>query len=342
MKHLLSILLLSTVPLGAAEILTLKNGDQRTGDIVSVDDRTVRLRVALTSGGAAQATATVSLNRADLASIRFAPDAALEDRLQRASPSDAPALERDWEKARLWLEMPESPAGRIALALGNAWLRSGKKADAQRALELVSQVEKSSWRSEDRTRAREARLRAMVASGRAADAVDEATKLAEETEDPEILIEANLIRAQASERQLRKFLQENPRWMEDELVIDERHRLHAQTLDLYLYPALFHGTDLGRAARGLWGAIEVHRLAGDWPNAVETARDLAMFYPSTPEAALANDFLASLPPAQRDLDAEAAARQELATATSSPQPTPTPEVSSEKPKKKKKPTNQKP
>lgn len=335
MKSFLSILLLSTAPLGGTEILTLKNGEQRTGDIVSVDDRTVRLRVVLTSGGAAQATATVSLNRADLANIRFAPDAALEDRLQRASPNDAPALEQDWEKARLWLEMPESPAGSIALALGNAWLRTGKKADARRALDLVSLVEKSSWRVEDRTRAREVRLRAMVASGRAADAVDEATKLAEETEDPEILIEANLIRAQASERQLRTFLQENPRWMEDEFVIDERHRLHARTLDLYLYPALFHGTDLARAARGLWGAIEVHRLAGDWPNAVETARDLAQFYPSTPEAALANDFLASLPPDMRALDAEAAARQELAS--SSPQPTPTPESPTEKPKKKKKP-----
>ena len=299
MKHHLAILLLATVPLGAAEVLTLKNGEQRSGDIVSMDDRTIRLRVALNSRSSTQATATVSLNRADLASIRFAPDAALEERLQRASANDAPALEQDWDKARLWLEMPESPAGCIALALGNAWLRSGKKADAQRALDLVSLVEKSSWRPDDRTRAREVRLRAMVASGRAADAVDEATKLAEETEDPEILIEANLIRAQASERQLRKFLQENPRWMEDEYVIDERHRLHAQTLDLYLYPALFHGTDLARGARGLWGAIEVHRLAGDWPNAIETARDLVTFYPSTPEAALANDFLASLPAEHR-------------------------------------------
>jgi tetratricopeptide (TPR) repeat protein len=218
------------------------------------------------------------------------------------------------------------------------WVKSKDPTKATQALELFNRIEAKSWRDEDKARAKQGRLRAMLALGRAEEAVEQAQKLAEQSEDHEILIEAKNIMAQAAEKDLRNFLEENPRWEMDSNVIEERHRLYNRVLELYLYPALFFGSDAERSACGLWGAAGIYRLSNQTNLAIETARDIVTLYPDSPEATPAKQYLASLKPEELASDFEAEARKELQEGmTKSPDPTPepTPEPASNKTSKKK-------
>lgn len=342
MKRTLLILIAAICVAQAQDVLEMKTGNRRAGKIVSFDERFIRLELDIPSeGGAApQSVASIALPRGDVLSIDFALDTQRDAAIHSAAISDIPALEADWIIFKPWLEMPRSPSGSIACALGNALLATKERKNADRALELFTLVEEKSWQAWDKARAREGRLRAMTATGKAAEAIKEAKALAEETEDPEILIEANYLLAQAAEKELGEFLKENPRWDIDTNVIDHRHRLHNRVLELYLYPSLFFGTNNEKAARGLWGAIGIYRASGEERLAIETSRDILAFYPKTPEAEQARTYLASLKPEQLAADPEAEARKEMPEsppAESSPPPQKAAKPAKEKKKKPKNP-----
>ena len=76
----------------------------------------------------------------------------------------------------------------------------------------------------------------------------------------------------------------------------ERNRLLNETLDLALYPFLFHGTSREQAAKGLWLARDAHLLAGDTDAAREVATDIIVLYPQTRHAAPAREALQKKPP----------------------------------------------
>ncbi|MFM8365461.1 MAG: hypothetical protein ACKOAS_09955 [Verrucomicrobiota bacterium] len=327
MKRLAATLLLA-FPLfvGAQDVLLLKNGDRRSGDIISADDTTIRLRVPLGDGtlpGAA--TASVGIPRADVESIEFKADPEREARLRTATPASIFQVEIDWKRQEPWLAFPRSPAGSIGCRLGELLLDSKDPAKAATAIDLFTLIEEKSWSDQDKARAKQGRLRAMVATGRALEAIEQAKQLAQETEDPQILIEANYIMAQAAEKDLRAFLDENPRWDIDSNVIDQRHELYNKALELYLYPALFHGSDNVRAARGLWGATAIHKMSAANANeagntslaktqtalAIELARDITTLHPDTAEAKLAQEYLDGLPPEDLASDFEAQARKDM-------------------------------
>ena len=354
-----TILLLASALLASAQdVLLLKSGESRSGEIISADETTIRLRVPLggdsTSPGAGTAMATVGIPRDNVESIEFQADPEREARLRTATASTLFQVEIDWKRQEPWLSFPRSPAGAIGCRLADLLLQTKDPAKAAAAYDLFTLIEQKSWSDQDKTRAKQGRLRAMVATGRAAEAIEQAKILAQETEDPEILIEANYILAQAGEKDLRAFLEENPRWDMDPNVIDQRHALYNTALELYLYPALFHGSDNIRAARGLWGAASIHRLSASNAEearnaplaktqiglAIETARDITTLHPQTPEAKLAQEFLAALTPEQLASDLEAEARQEMQDGISdSPAPaaatTPSESTESEPPPKKK-------
>ena len=346
MKHALLILLASSLVCHAGDVLELKNGQRRPGKILSTDEKFIRLEIEVANPSAQVPPPMVSaaIPRADVQAINFAAAPDREAVVRSAGVQDIPALEAYWSKFSPWLEMPRSPAGSIACALGNALLATKERRQADRALELFTLVEEKSWQDSDKARAREGRLRAMTATGKAAQAIEEAKTLAAETEDPEILIEANYLMAQATAKELQSFLKENPRWNIDSSVIDERHRLYNSALALYLYTSLFFGTNNEKAARGLWGAVGIYQLCGDQQLAIETSRDVVAFYPTTPDAALAKAYLASLSPEKLATDWEAEGKKEMQEDTSqkppAPEVSPTPEESPKPAKeKKKKPKN---
>jgi hypothetical protein len=338
-KTAITFLLATALAATAQDVLLLKNGDRRAGEIISADATTVRLRVSLGGPalpGAGAAMATVGIPRADIDAIEFKADPTREERLRSATPDRIPEIEADWKRLQPWLDFPRSQAGAIGCKLGELMLLTKDPAKSASALELFTLIEKQSWSDQDKARAKQGRLRAMVATGCATEAIDQAKQLAAESEDPEILIEANYIMAQSADKDLKTFLEENPRWEQDSTVIDRRHELYNRVLELYLYPALFYGSDNERAARGLWGAVGVYRASNQLPLAIETSRDIDILYPSTTEAKLAQDFLATLKADQLATDFEAEARKELEEGmTKSPAstPEPTPEPDSQKPAK---------
>ncbi len=338
-KAAITFLFATALAATAQDVLLLKNGDRRAGEILSADATTVRLRVPLGGPalpGAGAAMATVGIPRADIDAIEFKADPNREERLRSATPDRISEVEADWKRLQPWIDFPRSQAGAIGCKLGELMLLTKDPAKSASALELFTLIEQKSWSDADKARAKQGRLRAMVATGRATEAIEQAQQLAAETEDPEILIEANYIMAQSADKDLKTFLEENPRWEQDATVIDRRHELYNRVLELYLYPALFYGSDNERAARGLWGAVGVYRASNQLPLAIETSRDIAILYPATTEAKLAQDFLATLKPDQLATDFEAEARKELEEGmTKSPAstPEPTPEPDSQKPAK---------
>lgn len=312
----------------ARDVVMLADGTRRAGGIAGFDGNIVRLRVALpgalvaSAGGSA--TATVSIPLGDIESIEFWESPERSALLREAGVSQLLDVELEWIRMRPWLGVPRSAAAAIGCTFGELLLARGSAEDVATAFELFRGIEGGAWKEADRMRAKQGRLRAMVASGSASEAVAEAEKIAEEFEDPVILIEAHHIMARAMADELEAFLKENPRWNEDTRVIDDggtrvidqRHKLHRRALELFLYPALFYGADSAKAARGLWGAVGIHRLGGDEVKAMETARDIVQLYPATPEAKHAAEFLSSLPPELCERDAAKEALEEMASAAS--------------------------
>lgn len=303
-------LFLATSLTMAADVVFMEDGTRRSGNVLP-DKSPTSLILEITLPPPANrpdlppATSRVSIPLDKIRHIEFGREENLEKAIQSAN---LPLLEATWEKWRAWLKIPRSPAPQVALALAEARLKAG---NPTAAFSLFQQVEAEAWDLAARELARPGRLRALIAQGRAEEAVAEAAELAKISEDPAVLIEANHIRAQAAEASLRKLLEDNPRWQEDIFVIPERDRLYHLALDLYLSPALFHGEQSAAAARGLWGAIGILKLAGDLEPARELARDILSLYPSQPEARLASEFLAQLPEDVRSADPEKEAREEL-------------------------------
>ncbi len=297
----------------ALDTIFLLRGEKMAAKVVGIEGPNIRVQRALPPlpGAPASATpvfATVSIARAEVDRIEFAPDEARDRKLAEATVAQIPEIELLWKRHEAWLAVPKSPAGSIGLAYGDLLLRSGDPANATKALALFRQIETTTWNDDNLMLAKQGRLRAMVATGNAKDAVKEAAELAKLSEDPAVLVEANYILAEAADKGLRKLIAENPRWEEDVFVIPERHRLYNDALDLYLHPYLFFGSETDAAARGLWGATGVYEFTGDPAHAAELARDLVAIYPGTKYATLAQKFLDGLPAEIRQQDNEKEAR----------------------------------
>lgn len=277
-------------------------GTRQVGRVIGADRESVKLQLAVGAAGAA----TVTVPKAQIDRIEFAPSEAREKLLGDPN-AGAAALGGEWRRWGAFLDVPKSPAPELANACAFALLRENKP---EEALALFQQVEAGAWSDEARKEARQGRLRAMVACGKAADAVSEAEALAKESNDPEVLIEATFILAEADFAQLQKLQEENPRWQEDVFIRPARQRLYEAALDRYLHPYLFFGSDAEAASRGLWGAVRVHRFNGDDANAIESARDIVMLYPDTPYAQLSQEYLNGLPEELKKQDREKEAQDE--------------------------------
>ncbi len=301
----------------APDTVFLTSGEKSSGKLIGIDAQNVRLQKPLapppgTPASAPPMSATVAIPLSVIEHVEFAGDDARDARLARATPDQVTDIGGLWLLAEPWLALPKSQAGRIGTVYGDLLLRSGTPDNAARALEVFTRIEEGSWSDEDVAHARQGRLRAMVATGRAGEAVAEAQELAKVSEDPAVLVEAKYILAEAADKGLRKLIEDNPRWEQDVFVIPERHRLYHEALDLYLFPYLFFGSETEPAARGLWGAAGVYQFTGETAQAVECARDLAAIYPETRYAVQARQFLDRLPKEAKQQDNEQEARQEAA------------------------------
>ncbi|HEY5813912.1 MAG TPA: hypothetical protein VIT23_14805 [Terrimicrobiaceae bacterium] len=282
------------------DTIFLNHGEKFVGKITSFDGKNIRLQRSLPPAvgspvDGAPIVASVTVSRAYVKQVEFCHDQARDEKLSGAMAATTTELEALWKEALPWLTIPRSPAGEIGLSYANVLLSGGNFENGEKALRIFKMIEADAWSGEVVTRAREGRLRAMMVTGSAQEAIDEAREIERTTNDPAVLLEAKFILAQAAEKALRSFVTENPRWQEDPFAIPQRNRLYEEALELYLYPSLFFGSEIDPAARGLWGAVEVFRFAGDLRQAIEASRDLVTIYPETSHAKQALAFLKTVP-----------------------------------------------
>jgi hypothetical protein len=295
------------------DTIFLRQGEAIAGRIGGFDGRTIRLRRFLQplSGTASQSEpvcVSVTVQVSHVERVEFCSDEARDRKLREATTANMSEIEALWRETFLWLSIPKSPAGEIGLRYGDLLLSAGGFARAEKALEIFKIIEASSWSQGAKAGARQGRLRAMIATGHAQEAIAEAEDIVRTAEDPSVLIEAKFILAQTAHRALEKFVTDNPRWKEDPFAIPERNRLYDRALALYLYPALFFGSETNSAARGLWGALEIYRSAGDLEQALEVSYDLVSMYPETVHAKQAQALIEARADSLRKQDNEAQIR----------------------------------
>jgi hypothetical protein len=291
-------------PQSEQDTIFLRQGEALAGKIVGFDGRIVRLERFLphlqgTSPDAPPVVALVTLSISHIERVEFSSDE-VPDRKFRSATANMPEMKALWEKAAVWLSVPKSRVAEIGLCYGNLLLNAGDGASASRALEIFKIVETTSWSEDAKIRARQGRLRAMIATNSAQEAIREAQEIGRTSADPTVLIEAKYILAQAAHRAFDQFVAENPRWHNDPFAIPERNRLYEEVLQLYLYPALFFGSESEAASRGLWAVAQICQSAGDLKEALEVSRDLVFIYPETSYAQRAAAFINSLPDAVKN------------------------------------------
>ncbi len=290
--HAILSLLLLLVSVGSGQDTIYRaNGTKQSARVVGLDERQIRLEVILVPG---QSPATITVPRTEVAQVDFAESEEERRLLKAGSEADPASIARWWKAREPFLGFPNSNAGAFGLAFAQQLLKgAGHGAEA---LALFEHLEKADWNEARRDAAGRGKLVALIAVGRAAEAVEQAKHLAINAEDPATLIEAKYVLAQGAFQELRKLLEDNPRWEEDDNVRPERHRLYHETIDYFLYPFLFYGAEQAPAARGLAGAMEFFVFVKEPVRAVEIARDLTVLYPGTSEAKAAAQFLTAHPP----------------------------------------------
>jgi len=311
---LLALFLTAKAGAQTADTLVLTTGERRAGRVLAVDAQGFSVEVQIVAG---QPPGTMRVPRNQVAHVEFAPDSTRDAFIARGTAAQLPQLAAYWQRLELFLPVAKSPAARLGLRYAGVLLGTKDPANAAKGLALFTRIETDAWNSDDRAAARQGRLRGLIATGQTEAAVKEARELVQTATAPDVLIEAKYILARAADETLRKLVEENPRWEEDDRVRPERHRLYHEALDLYLYPLLFHGARTEAAARGLWQLVALYRFTGEPQLALETARDIASLFPETEPAKPAAAWIATLSAEQRAVDFEKEAKATFAKPTPS-------------------------
>ena len=289
-------------PQSGQDTIFLRQGEAIAGRVTGFDGRGIRLQRFLpplqgAPANAAPVFASVTVPVSHVDRVEFSSDEVPDQKLRSATAVNISEIKALWDEALVWLSIPKSRAAEIGLCYGYLLLNFGDLASGRHALEIFKIIESSSWSESAKIRARQGRLRAMIATNRTQEAIAEAEEIARTAADPAILIEAKSILAQAAHRAFNQFVADNPRWKEDPFAIPERNRLYDEVLQLHLYPALFFGSEIQAASRGLWNVVEICQSAGDLKQALEASRDLLFIYPETNYAKQAAAFIDNLPDA---------------------------------------------
>lgn len=278
------------------DVVHLQDGRALHGRLDRLASHEIVLVETLPGG---RGTARRSLLPDDIRFIDFAALPGETEALADPAQQERRLLEL-WQEKSVHLGRPASNAGVIGLALVRECLRRKDPLLAERALRIGDLVAREDWDQRRRSEARRGCLRALLQLRRLDEAVAEAQRVARSEDDPDLLLEAGLVLAQAEFERLRQFEAEHPRWRDDEAHTAERTRLYHRTLDLFLRLPLFHGSAEERAAEALWGAVQVHRFAGETEAANDRHQDLLALYPNTAAATRAKQTPPTAPPPSSD------------------------------------------
>jgi len=190
------------------------------------------------------------------------------------------ALKNAWDAQYGNLHRPRSRTAKYGIAYADALLKKDGEYSQKTALEIFDRILDRAWLDEDKATARQGRLRSLIRLGDLDRAFKDAAIYAKETEDPAILIEVKYLQAKVEFAQFQKIVEENPRWEEDDEIRPRRNELYHSSVDQFLWPFLFHGTQEESSVRGLRAAAEVYRSAGETELEKACLKDLEQLYPN--------------------------------------------------------------
>ena len=282
------LLLLLTAPLVIADTVTLLGGERKNGRILGMEGQTLVLSAQPVPG---LPHVELRLPTSRLAALEFHADPSREEFLQSAGQEQIVEVGLLWERFAPLLSLPGAPSARIGLRHGLLLLGANQREGRGDALALFERIARGAPLPAEREAAKQGVLRCLLAEGHWERAETEAGCISKTVCGTPLLAEARLTLGLVQAARLRAFLEDNPRWREDDFILPEWDRLQASALDGLLGAALLPGVPGELAARGLRAAMDVHALAGDTVRARMVAQDLAAFYAGTGEAAAALEWL---------------------------------------------------
>lgn len=276
-------------PAASLDTLFLSTGTSVPCRVLETTESAVKIEYRSPTDGKMQ---TREVPWTDILRIDFAMDD--EFHALVTSPSALLPMLARWEKVKGLLSRRSHPAGDLGLAIARTALSSPDQAHRQQALDICGQVELNDWNTDRRDQARWVRVQLLAGLGLAKDAITEARVIAnDELVAPTVAMQANLFIGRSEFQSLKKLEEENPLWLEDDLVRPERDQLFHAALDHFLKPSLFQGSLEAPATEGLWGALQLFVFDQDVSSAAERARDLIKLYPASGAAKQAQAFLSS-------------------------------------------------
>ncbi len=285
---------LCALPLPAQDRVHLKDGRVAQGRLLNLAKPLISMELQL-PGVRGSAKREFDAGLVDF--IDFAPLPGEAEALANpAEPKQQDVLLQLWQQKSVHLPWPANNAGDIGLALADQLLKKTEPELIERAFRIYSLVEKDDWDNARRAKAKTGRLRSLIGLKRIDEAIKEAQIVARESEDPAVLIEAQIVIANADFEKLKRFDLDHPRWDQDDELTEERTQLYQQVLDQFLHTPLFHGSVEDRSAEALWQVVQVHQYNQEALPALERARDLVQLYPKTPQAAQAQNLLGPTEP----------------------------------------------
>lgn len=289
------LLLVLPISVSARDVIYLKDGRSVACEVTTITDTSLTFEITVKLNNGQQASSKRTVDPALVDYIEFSPIGVERAFLEGADDLTAEDLVDTWDKLRLHLGRARSNAGKIGIAYADALLTTDGEYHQRQALSVFDKVRAESWSEEDQMNAWQGRLRALIAMGDLEQALVESKEIAAQTDDPSAIIESTYLLAMADFERLKALEEENPRWMEDDLVLPERNALYHSTVDQLLWPFLFHGTREAVSARGLFAAAAVHQFAEKLDDASACLDDILALYPETKFAAQAEEKLGDPP-----------------------------------------------
>ncbi|MBU6300389.1 MAG: hypothetical protein KGS60_02450 [Verrucomicrobia bacterium] len=229
--------------------------------------------------------------------IRFGLSMGERQLIAEAKPESIPALRVFWEARRLTLGIAGSNVGDFGLALARALRQEEAFADA---LAIAREIARGDHDPSRKGRAlQESETLDFIQFLRTAKPVEiekRAWSLIESADEsnPDLMLLLTGYLMLKEFEALRRLEEENPKWMEDDEVRPARDRHYHRSLDLALYPGLFHPSRTTEAAAGLWQAAQVYRHTREEEREANALEDLLALYPGTARSAEARDRLLPL------------------------------------------------
>jgi hypothetical protein len=275
-----------------ADTITLSGGEKKCGQIRGFDADALVLSVQPVPGFPA---VDLRIHRSRVTRIDFEEDPALEAWIQNATLPQMPEVASLWKRFEPLLAVSGSPAARIGLQYGLLLLEDGPTNGHSAPLEVFEKIAGAASSIKDREAGKQGILRSLLQSRQLAKVEEEALAISKTECGIPLLAETQLALGTVQSIRLQEWIQENPRWDEDDSIRETVRGLIESALDNLLGTTLLPGVPSELAARGLGTALGVYQLSGNRARAGTIANDLITYHPKSQEARSALEWLRTNP-----------------------------------------------